>query len=181
MVKVSENVSFSNPADGILDEEAERKAFQEAVMEWRRSSNPKQTTVIVRENESETIITKSKTSTKIESSTDMHISMSYETDLSSGMLDEEAERKAFQAAVMEWRKDNSKSNESKTNELKSNKISSSSTSTESDTMWNNPFNENKSQFEGKIKVDCYTIIKHHIGESLAIGTLDEEKEKRVKI
>lgn len=26
-----------NPADGVLDEDAEREAFQDAVMEWRRS------------------------------------------------------------------------------------------------------------------------------------------------
>jgi hypothetical protein len=64
--------------------------------------------------------------------------------------------KAFQAAVMQWRQGGSAKKEEVVDEPVN------------DGMWKNPF-----------AVEEHYSSQHNEGESLAIGALDEEKERKV--
>lgn len=116
----------------------------------------------------------------------------------SGMLDEEAERRAFQEAVMAWRTGGGTTEKgghtlSLTSYGKSNDAGSSDNG-----MWSNPFGENVDSEVGMGLYDDKEIIvsargvssdvpskayRHNegaqSGKSLADGSLDEEREQAV--
>jgi hypothetical protein len=102
---------------------------------------------------------------------------------SSALLDEEAERRAFQDAVMEWRR-NGQSNEK-------GKVVSISSSGQSD-MWCNPFSggvstgvgvgvdgEESGLLSARSERNVISRGRPPTGRNLAEGTIDEEKEQAV--
>jgi hypothetical protein len=98
-----------NPGDGTLDEAAEQRAFMEAVMEWRQGAA--QEVAQAEEKGGDDSMwhnpwggdgAEEKGEGKEESKSSQGGGLSI---LTSGDMDEEAERRAFQAAVAEWRGD----------------------------------------------------------------------------
>ena len=89
-----------NPGDGALDEEAERRAFQEAVMEWRRGAAEEEAKGTDDGLWHNPWGGGSESKDPGESKVADGLGMS---SLLAGDMDEEAERRAFQAAVAEWR------------------------------------------------------------------------------
>jgi hypothetical protein len=92
-----------NGAD--LDEEAERRAFQEAVMDWRRGGSTNERGI-------KTLSISGRDTGGVGEGEGMWNnpfapSASNHQTLSGDVLDEEAERRAFQEAVMEWRRGSS--------------------------------------------------------------------------
>ncbi len=77
-------------------------------------------------------------------------------------MDEEAERRAFQEAVMEWRK------------MGKTEDSKASSAAVSNGMWSNPILD-----ESESKQKSNSDQSFQIKSSLADGELDEEKERAV--
>ena len=101
-----------NPGDGMIDEAAEQRAFQEAVMEWRRGAAMEQ----ARQDQGtaqddDSLWHNPWAADAKDDDAGEPPATSKETkgerggvaSLSMGEMDEEAERRAFQAAVAEWR------------------------------------------------------------------------------
>ena len=97
-----------NPGDGTLDEAAEQRAFMEAVMEWRQGAAEEVAQVEEKGGDDSMWHNpwggggEEKGEGKEESKGGEDGGLSV---LTSGDMDEEAERRAFQAAVAEWRGD----------------------------------------------------------------------------
>jgi hypothetical protein len=175
-----------NGADaGNLDEEAERRAFQAAVMEWRNGGATTEKgikTMSIRGGSSGT-------GTGNDGMWNNPFADPSPSDqkMASGdedALDEEAERRAFQAAVMEWR------NSGKTTAAASTLDDSDDNMTKDDSgLWTNPYAPSKSSAVGAGGEDeeSYVIssarsernLKSSGGRSLADGMLDEQREQAV--
>jgi hypothetical protein len=92
--------SSSSLLSGDLNEEAERKAFQDAVQAWRNSSK---TSNKASEESNQPSLVSSMNSGSWSNPADGPME-----SLLDGNVDEEAERRAFQAAVEDWRRGSSK-------------------------------------------------------------------------
>lgn len=143
-------------------EEEEKKAFQEAVLEWRKSSASGGKVQIVYESEQ---AKRSKSGNIAGTGTSSTTSSAvYNND--NCLLDEEAERKAFQEAVAAWR--SGKSEEEST--------------TNSSNLWSNPFSDDVNDGDpAGIAVDDESSPPAQRGGNkvnLLEGFLDEEKEHK---
>lgn len=115
------------------------------------------------------------------------------------VLDEEAERRAFTEAVMEWRRMGKAESSGSSNQLSSGINNSHSSGSSSNTggggMWANPFDnpgtgsgalggvgeEEGGQQWASAGASSGGVMKGGGGGSLLDGTYDEEKERRVRI
>lgn len=156
-----------NGADaGNFDEEAERRAFQEAVMEWRRGGATTEKGI--------------KTLSVRKSSENRDSDFTVEDDgmwnnpfapnsaTNNDILDEEAERQAFQAAVMEWRRGGSGAE--KNSRESTSRLDSRSSAAGGGDEDEESYIISSARGERNLR---------STGKSLADGTLDEEKEQAV--
>lgn len=136
---------------GMLDEEMERKLFQEAVMEWRRSA------ALDREGGG------GKASGSVEDGEPVGgrragVQSKSLYEQSQLDLDEEEERKAFQEAVMQWRGSDKKAGASQAGSG----------------MWSNPLAGDDHEAKD------YSRRGMGSRGSLAVGALDEDAERKVR-
>lgn len=105
--ETTNNQTSSSLLNGDLNEEAERKAFQDAVQAWRNGSK---TSTKGSEKSSQPSLVSAMNSGSWSNPADGPME-----SLLDGNVDEDAERRAFQAAVEEWRRGSSKQESSKSN------------------------------------------------------------------
>ena len=166
-----QTTTSSSLLDGQYDEEAERRAFQDAVMAWRKANG--KTTSIIKSTEDDGMWTNpfgSNDDNTNSSSTDTNDTQSG-SRLLDGVYDEEAERRSFQEAVMAWRNGNSsnstttvspstgKSNKSQSNVKQSSESGSSSTTNTRSTCYN-----------------CLRMFHSHLGFHPSSTTESDEEE-----
>lgn len=103
--KVREAENIINAADAPIDEEAERRAFQEAVMEWRRMGQGSSQSEVADSRPADGGMWSNPFAQSVDDSqvgTTSH-SAKAPSSLADGALDEEKERAEFAAAVAAWR------------------------------------------------------------------------------
>lgn len=172
----SGSVSIGNNSnsllDGQYDEDAERRAFQDAVMAWRKANG--KSVSIIKSTEDDGMWTNPFTSNETNddnnhSSSTATSSESQGGSLLAGEYDEEAERRAFQEAVMAWRKgtgsvtiDNgkTKSNVSVTNNATSESGSTSSATNNRSSCYN-----------------CLRIFYGHLGYHPSVHHHESDEEE----
>jgi hypothetical protein len=171
---------------GFLDEEAERKAFQDAVAEWRKAASSDSVTTAA--------TTQQQSSSRLASSVQPPLQQGYRKEAAGAKMtddiddEEAAERKAFQEAVLEWRGSGNSSAPlvierefpAKTESKKSSFLEfSSNEGTSGGGLWKNPFAASSSPPSSPAKNS--QPFQNARSAMNSTNPLDEEAEHEVRL